>query len=70
MVVIINYGVGNMASLTNALRFLGIAHEVTSDTKAIAHAPRLVLPGAVAVLPLIAGSSVFVRRAGAVRDVV
>lgn len=45
MVVIINYGVGNMASLTNALRYLGIAHEVTADAKAIGDASRLVLPG-------------------------
>lgn len=45
MVVIINYGVGNMASLTNALRYLGIAHEVASDAKSIANASRLVLPG-------------------------
>lgn len=45
MVTVIDYGAGNLCSVTNALRFLGEEPSVTADADAIARADRLVLPG-------------------------
>ena len=45
MIVIIDYGLGNPASVKNMLRKAGHAAEVTSDHSAIRAASRLILPG-------------------------
>ncbi len=44
-VLVIDYGVGNVTSVTNALERLGYRYAVSSDPTAIAQAPRFVLPG-------------------------
>lgn len=43
--MIVDYGRGNLFSLTQALRHLGVEHEVTTDPARLARAERLVLPG-------------------------
>ena len=45
MVVIVDYGVGNLASIHNMLRVVGVEARVSSDPADIAAATRLVLPG-------------------------
>lgn len=45
MPVIIDYGVGNLFSLTSSFKFIGQDVTVTSDKKKIADADRLILPG-------------------------
>jgi glutamine amidotransferase len=45
MTVIIDYGVGNLFSLSSSLRFLGAQTAVTSDPAVIAAADRILLPG-------------------------
>ena len=45
MIAIINYGVGNLFSLTGSLRHLGIDAVVTSDAETIRKADRIILPG-------------------------
>jgi glutamine amidotransferase len=45
MIVIIDYGVGNLASISNMLRRLGAAVAVSSDPSVIAAAERIILPG-------------------------
>ncbi len=45
MPVIIDYGVGNLFSLTSSFKFIGQDVTVTSDKQKIADADRLVLPG-------------------------
>jgi imidazole glycerol-phosphate synthase subunit HisH len=45
MIVIIDYGMGNVRSLMNAFDFIGEEAVVTSDKSEIAEADRLVLPG-------------------------
>ncbi len=45
MIVIIDYGVGNLASVKNALDKLGIKSEISGDLKAIKKADKLILPG-------------------------
>jgi imidazole glycerol-phosphate synthase subunit HisH len=42
---IVDYGLGNLASVARAFRFLGAAAEITSDPDKIVAAQRLVLPG-------------------------
>src|SRR3954464_2658543 len=44
-VTIVNYGLGNPASVRNMLRKAGCDAEVTSDAAAIRDASRLILPG-------------------------
>lgn len=44
-VVIVDYGLGNLASVERALRHLGAAPEISSDPASLADAPRAVLPG-------------------------
>lgn len=44
-ITIIDYGVGNLASLRNAFRFLNIPHNITADPDTIEMAEKLVLPG-------------------------
>ena len=45
MIVIIDYGLGNLASVTNALNKLGIKSKVSSDPNVIKKAKALILPG-------------------------
>ena len=45
MIAIINYGVGNLFSLTGSLRPLGIDAVVTSDAETIRKDDRIILPG-------------------------
>jgi len=44
-VAVIDYGMGNLASVRKAVRFLGHRAEVTSDPKKVARADALILPG-------------------------
>lgn len=45
MTVVVNYGRGNLFSLSAALKHLGIAHEISDDPAVVARANRLVVPG-------------------------
>jgi len=45
MIAIIDYGMGNLRSVANALDFIGVDNEITSDHERIRAADRLVLPG-------------------------
>ncbi len=45
MVVIIDYGMGNLGSILNMLEYLGIDAVASRDPTAIASADRLILPG-------------------------
>lgn len=45
MTAIINYGVGNLFSLTGSLMHLGIEAEITADAEKIKNADRIILPG-------------------------
>ncbi len=45
MIAIIDYGVGNLYSISHSLTYLGIENAVTSDARAIAGADKLILPG-------------------------
>lgn len=44
-VLVIDYGVGNVTSVVNALERLGYRYAVSADPQAIAAAPRFILPG-------------------------
>ena len=45
MLAIVNYGVGNLFSLSHSFEAIGVAAEVTSDPDALRRAARIVLPG-------------------------
>ena len=45
MIAIIDYGVGNLFSLTSSLKYLSLDCEITSDKEVIKDADRLILPG-------------------------
>ena len=45
MIAIIDYGMGNLHSVKNALDHLGIANIITSDIEVIQKADKLILPG-------------------------
>lgn len=45
MIAILNYGVGNLASLAGSLASLGLVGEVTSDAARLAAASQIILPG-------------------------
>jgi len=45
MIVIVNYGLGNLGSIKNMLRKLGYASEISSDPLLIRNATKLILPG-------------------------
>ena len=45
MLVIVNYGMGNIGSLRNMFRFIGLEVEVESSPDRIAQAEKLILPG-------------------------
>ena len=45
MISVINYGLGNLQSLSNALTYLGHEHIVTYDLKIIENSEIIILPG-------------------------
>lgn len=45
MFTIINYGVGNLGSISNMLAYLGVEHRVSASPKDVLNAERLLLPG-------------------------
>ena len=45
MLVIINYGMGNLWSIQSALNYLGVDSTINSDPGVISRADRLILPG-------------------------
>jgi len=45
MIAIIDYGVGNLFSLSSSLEYLGLENIITRDGKVIAAADRIILPG-------------------------
>lgn len=45
MLTIVDYGVGNLASIANMLAYLGVAHRIAADEAGILSAERLLLPG-------------------------
>ena len=45
MIAVIDYGVGNLYSLSHSLTFLGIENIVTRDAETVSRADRLILPG-------------------------
>lgn len=45
MIVIVDYGMGNLGSIVNMLNKLGVKAEISRDPKVIAKAPKLLLPG-------------------------
>ncbi len=45
MIAIVDYGVGNLASLTGSLTSLGLANEVTRRPEKLASASHIILPG-------------------------
>ena len=45
MIAIINYGLGNLASIANMLKVIGVKNIITSDVKQIESADKLILPG-------------------------
>lgn len=45
MIAIIDYGVGNLFSLSSSLRYLGLETTVTADAQTLRQADRIILPG-------------------------
>ncbi len=45
MITIIDYGVGNLSSIKNMLKRIGIAAQITNDVAVIGKAEKLILPG-------------------------
>jgi glutamine amidotransferase len=45
MIIIIDYGMGNLGSIVNMFKKVGAIAEVSSDLDVIANAPKLLLPG-------------------------
>ena len=45
MIIIIDYGMGNLSSVKNALDFLGLESKISSDEEEIRNANALILPG-------------------------
>jgi len=45
MITIVNYGVGNLASVQNILKKIGVVSRISSEEKDILEAEKLILPG-------------------------
>ncbi len=45
MIAIVNYGVGNLGSIANMLKKVGVPSNIASDEASIASADKLILPG-------------------------
>ena len=44
-IAIVDYGVGNLKSVTNAMNYLGLSSLITSDREALERADAILLPG-------------------------
>ena len=49
MIAIVDYGVGNLFSLSSSLRALGQQTEITRDPERVRAADRMILPGVGAI---------------------
>ena len=45
MIAVIDYGIGNLGSVKNALDYLGLENIITSDKDVILKADKVILPG-------------------------
>ena len=45
MIIIIDYGMGNLGSVSNMLKKIGVASKITSDLEEIKYAKKILLPG-------------------------
>lgn len=45
MITIVNYGMGNLGSVQNMFKRIGVASEITGDPQAVSRAEKLLLPG-------------------------
>ncbi|WP_431064160.1 imidazole glycerol phosphate synthase subunit HisH [Methylotuvimicrobium sp.] len=45
MITLIDYGMGNLGSIQNMLRYIGVASKTTSNLDEIKHADKIILPG-------------------------
>lgn len=45
MIVIVDYGMGNLGSIVNMFKKIGVKAEISSDSNVISKAPKLLLPG-------------------------
>ena len=45
MITIIDYGLGNLGSIKNMLKYIGVASEIQSDLESIKRAQKIILPG-------------------------
>ena len=45
MIAVIDYGVGNLFSLSSSLSYLGLENEITRDPARLEAADRIILPG-------------------------
>ena len=45
MITIVNYGMGNLGSIFNMLKRIGVSSTVTSDLNVITKAKKIILPG-------------------------
>lgn len=45
MITIIDYGLGNLGSIKNILKYIGVESEITSDLVSISRATKIILPG-------------------------
>ena len=45
MLIVINYGVGNLGSISNMFSYLGVGHKVSASPEDVMSAERLLLPG-------------------------
>lgn len=45
MIVIVDYGAGNLMSVTNALKYIGVKSVITSEPKTLEMADGIILPG-------------------------
>ncbi len=45
MITIVDYGMGNLGSIRNMLKRIGVAAEVTADATLLARASKIILPG-------------------------
>lgn len=59
MIVLVNYGAGNLPSVQNALQYLGYSSEITDDPKKVEMAEKIIFPGVGA-----AASSMLALQAG------
>jgi len=45
MITIVDYGMGNLGSIQNMFRYIGVESEIASDIRTIAEAKKIMLPG-------------------------